>query len=82
MWHQGESDRNAANAYYENFKTMIAYMRNAIYEKTGDEADNSMTIRLEGKDHYAFLGFDGGLISLRLFGTGPDSDHFGYFTAK
>ena len=52
------------------------------YRFTGDEADNSMTIRLEGKDHYAFLGFDGGLISLRLFGTGPDSDHFGYFTAK
>ena len=42
MWHQGESDRNAANAYYENFKTMIAYMRNAIYEKTGDEADKTL----------------------------------------
>ncbi|MBR1932249.1 MAG: hypothetical protein IJ841_01005 [Prevotella sp.] len=37
MWHQGESDRNAAGQYYENFKTMIAYMRQAIYEKTGDE---------------------------------------------
>ena len=39
MWHQGESDRNAASAYYENFKTMIAYMRQAIYAKTGDESD-------------------------------------------
>lgn len=39
MWHQGESDRNAAGSYYTNFKTMIAYMRNAIYQKTGDEAD-------------------------------------------
>ena len=39
MWHQGESDRNAAASYYENFKTMIAYMRQAIYEKTGDESD-------------------------------------------
>ena len=39
MWHQGESDRNAAGSYYTNFKTMIAYMRQAIYQKTGDEAD-------------------------------------------
>ncbi|MBR6866881.1 MAG: hypothetical protein IKN02_01485 [Prevotella sp.] len=39
MWHQGESDRNASGSYYENFKTMIAYMRQAIYAKTGDEAD-------------------------------------------
>lgn len=39
MWHQGESDRNAAGSYYTNFKTMIQYMRNAIYQKTGDEAD-------------------------------------------
>lgn len=42
MWHQGESDRNAAGSYYENFKTMIAYMRNAIYAKTGDEADKTL----------------------------------------
>ena len=39
MWHQGESDRSAAGDYYVNFKTMIAYMRQAIYQKTGDEAD-------------------------------------------
>ena len=39
MWHQGESDRNAAGSYYNNFKTMISYMRQAIYQKTGDEAD-------------------------------------------
>jgi len=39
MWHQGESDRNAAGDYYTNFKTMIAYMRNAIYAKTGDPND-------------------------------------------
>ena len=39
MWHQGESDRNASASYYVNFKTMIAYMRQAIYEVTGDEAD-------------------------------------------
>ena len=39
MWHQGESDRNAAGSYYTNFKTMIQYMRNAIYQKTGDPAD-------------------------------------------
>lgn len=39
MWHQGESDRNAAASYYDNFKTMIAYMRQAIYDVTGDEKD-------------------------------------------
>lgn len=42
MWHQGESDRNAAASYYQNFKTMIAFMRQAVYEKTGDEADLSL----------------------------------------
>ena len=42
MWHQGESDRNAAGSYYTNFKTMIAYMRQAIYAKTGDEQDLSL----------------------------------------
>lgn len=42
MWHQGESDRNAAGAYYTNFKTMIQYMRNAIYRKTGDEKDKTL----------------------------------------
>lgn len=36
MWHQGESDRKAAEQYYENLKTLIAYMRRAIYEKSGD----------------------------------------------
>lgn len=39
MWHQGESDRSYASAYYNNFKTLIAYMRQAIYDKTRDEAD-------------------------------------------
>ena len=39
MWHQGESDRNAGADYYVNFKTMIAYMRQAIYAKTGDVQD-------------------------------------------
>ncbi|MBQ9667791.1 MAG: hypothetical protein IJV45_03455 [Prevotella sp.] len=39
MWHQGESDRNAADRYYVNFKTLISYLRQAIYDVTGDEAD-------------------------------------------
>ncbi len=42
MWNQGESDRQAAGSYYTNFKTMIGYMRQAIYEKTGDEADKTL----------------------------------------
>ena len=39
MWHQGESDRKAADQYYDNFKAMITYIRHAIYEITGDEKD-------------------------------------------
>lgn len=42
MWHQGESDRKKASHYYDNFKTMINYMRNAIYEKTCDEKDKTL----------------------------------------
>lgn len=42
MWHQGESDRNAASEYYFNFKTMIEYMRNSIYMVTGDEQDREL----------------------------------------
>lgn len=58
MWHQGESDRNAAGAYYENFKTMIQYMRNAIYQKTGDENDKTLpfifgTITSDSKQYSA-----------------------------
>ena len=58
MWHQGESDRNAAGAYYTNFKTMIQYMRNAIYQKTGDEKDKTLpfifgTITSDSKQYSA-----------------------------
>lgn len=42
MWHQGESDRKKAGNYYKNFKDMICYMRNAIYEKSGDEKDKTL----------------------------------------
>ena len=36
IWHQGESDKNAAGSYYNNLKAMVAYVRNHIEEKTGD----------------------------------------------
>ena len=42
MWHQGESDRSKAGHYYENFKDMITYMRNAVYAKTGKEKDKTL----------------------------------------
>lgn len=42
MWHQGESDRKKAANYYKNFKDMISFMRNAIYEKTGKEKDKNL----------------------------------------
>lgn len=42
MWHQGESDRSKGGHYYQNFKDMINYMRNAIHEKTGKEKDKTL----------------------------------------
>ena len=42
MWHQGESDRKKAANYYDNLRTMITYMRLAIYEITGDEEDKTL----------------------------------------
>ena len=36
IWHQGESDKNAAGSYYNNLKAMVAYVRNHIVKKTGD----------------------------------------------
>jgi len=42
MWHQGESDRSKAGNYYKNFKDMILYMRNSVYEMTGKEKDKSL----------------------------------------
>jgi len=42
MWHQGESDRKQSGHYYKNFKDMINYMRNAIYETTGREKDKTL----------------------------------------
>lgn len=42
MWHQGESDRSKAGNYYKNFKDMINYMRNAVYQITGKDEDKSL----------------------------------------
>lgn len=36
IWHQGESDKNAAGSYYNNLKAMVAYVRNRLVTKTGD----------------------------------------------
>ncbi len=42
MWHQGESDRKNPEAYYENFKEMITFMREQIYATTGNEKDRAL----------------------------------------
>lgn len=42
MWHQGESDRSKAGNYYKNFKDLINYMRNAVYQITGKDEDKSL----------------------------------------
>lgn len=39
MWHQGEGDRHAGAEYYDNFRTLITYLRQSIYQVTGDERD-------------------------------------------
>ena len=39
LWHQGESDRKAGAAYYDNLKHLITFLRNEVYKVTGDEAD-------------------------------------------
>ena len=42
MWHQGESDRNKPEEYYNNFKDMITSMREQIYSVTGREKDKTL----------------------------------------
>jgi peptidoglycan/xylan/chitin deacetylase (PgdA/CDA1 family) len=37
LWHQGESDDHYAGRYYENLKTVIAYVRAHLTEKTGKD---------------------------------------------
>ena len=39
LWHQGESDRKAGAAYYDNLRDLIGYLRREIYAVTQDEAD-------------------------------------------
>lgn len=36
IWHQGESDKNAASSYYANLKAMVKYVRDHLVEKTGE----------------------------------------------
>lgn len=36
IWHQGESDKNAAGNYYNNLKNMVAYLRQHLVTKTGE----------------------------------------------
>lgn len=44
LWHQGESDRpsSAAKDYEKNFRQLITYLRQHIYEITGDENDKEL----------------------------------------
>lgn len=36
IWHQGESDKNSAGNYYNNLKAMVAYVRQHLVTKTGN----------------------------------------------
>ena len=35
IWHQGESDQQAADSYYDNLKAVIQHIRQHLYEVTG-----------------------------------------------
>ena len=35
IWHQGESDQQAADRYYDNLKTVVRHIRQHLVEKTG-----------------------------------------------
>jgi len=35
IWHQGESDQQAADRYYDNLKAVVAHIRQHLVEKTG-----------------------------------------------
>ena len=37
LWHQGESDRNQADRYYDNLKAVVAYVRTYLVNKTGKQ---------------------------------------------
>lgn len=37
LWHQGESDYAKSKDYYRNLKTMVAYVRMHLTEKTGKD---------------------------------------------
>ena len=37
LWHQGESDRTQADRYYDNLKAVIAYVRNYLVVRTGQQ---------------------------------------------
>ena len=37
LWHQGESDHAHGDKYYENLKAVVAYVRNHLSEKTGED---------------------------------------------
>lgn len=39
MWHQGESDRRKAGHYYQNFRQLILFFRQTVYNKTRREKD-------------------------------------------
>lgn len=38
IWHQGESDKDVAGSYYHNLKAMVAYVRQHLITKTGNDS--------------------------------------------
>lgn len=44
IWHQGESDQQAAGRYYENMKAVVAYARKHLVEVTGQTKYQSLPV--------------------------------------
>ena len=44
IWHQGESDQQAAGRYYENMKAVVAYARKHLVEVTGQEKYQTLPV--------------------------------------
>lgn len=51
IWHQGENDSRYAGSYFENLKTVIAYVRKYLVQKTGKRRYAKLPVLLGGISH-------------------------------
>lgn len=44
IWHQGESDQQAADRYYDNLKAVIQHIREHLVEATGEKKYENLPV--------------------------------------